>query len=125
MAIFSCKTDGELSGILEHFNRYQGIVVASWCFDIFHVGHLRHLEAASRLGQYLIVLVSDDQHVRLIKGKARPIIPEAQRAEIVNAIYIVKDVIIHSEITLNSIVSGLHSIKFVKGTDYEPIPLIT
>ena len=60
--------------------REQGatVVVASGCFDLLHVGHVRHLQAAKALGDMLVVMISDDPSVRTLKGPNRPIAPAEQ-----------------------------------------------
>ena len=57
------------------------IVFTNGCFDLLHVGHLRLLERAKSLGDALIVGLNSGRSVRELKGPARPIIPEAERAE--------------------------------------------
>ena len=57
------------------------VVLANGCFDIWHYGHLRHLQAARAMGDVLIVSVTDDAHVN--KGPGRPIFRDWQRAEVV------------------------------------------
>ncbi|MBW1888393.1 MAG: adenylyltransferase/cytidyltransferase family protein, partial [Deltaproteobacteria bacterium] len=63
----------------------QKIVFTNGCFDILHPGHTRYLSSARALGDYLVVAVNSDRSVRAIKGEGRPIIPQAERAELVAA----------------------------------------
>src|SRR3990167_3597394 len=60
------------------------VVLAAGCFDLFHVAHLRYLQQARAMGDYLIVSVTMDKFVD--KGEGRPIIPEAERLEIVQGL---------------------------------------
>lgn len=60
------------------------LVLACGCFDLFHVAHLRYLEQAKAMGDYLFVSVTMDAFVG--KGDGRPVIPEAERLEIVRAL---------------------------------------
>ena len=62
------------------------IAFANGAFDLLHVGHVRYLEAARREGDWLAVGVNSDRSVARAKGADRPILPEAERAEIVAAL---------------------------------------
>ena len=79
--------------------REQGakVVVASGCFDLLHVGHVRHLQAAKALGDMLVVMISDDASVRTLKGPSRPIVTAEQRAEVLRSLSVVDDVIVHAQ----------------------------
>lgn len=72
------------------------IVLTSGTFDLFHVGHLHYLQAAKSYGDIMVVLLSGDDRVKQRKGSARPIIPEKERAEILDALEIVDYVFIDS-----------------------------
>jgi len=58
------------------------VVFTNGCFDLLHVGHIRYLNAARRLGDALAVAVNSDASVRSIKGKGRPVTSERQRLEV-------------------------------------------
>src|SRR5829696_6210662 len=73
------------------------IVLANGCFDILHVGHIRYLEGAKKLGDVLVVGVNADEQVRAQKGEGRPLVPERERAEIIAAIRAVDFVTIFAE----------------------------
>src|SRR6478672_10906887 len=62
------------------------IVFANGCFDLLHVGHTRYLTGARELGDLLVVGVNSDEQVRIQKGPGRPILPQAERAELVAAL---------------------------------------
>jgi rfaE bifunctional protein nucleotidyltransferase chain/domain len=70
------------------------IVLASGCFDMFHVAHLRYLQNARAMGDYLVVSVTRDKFVG--KGEGRPIIPEAERLEIVQSLNCVDQAILYN-----------------------------
>lgn len=72
------------------------VVTTNGCFDILHVGHVRNLEAARRLGDMLIVGVNSDASVRKNKGDLRPITPARERAEVLAALACVDFVFIFS-----------------------------
>src|ERR1041384_5776694 len=61
------------------------IVLATGCFDILHVGHVRYLEAAKGLGDLLVVGINSDEQVRRLKGTGRPFVPERERAEVIRS----------------------------------------
>ena len=95
------------------------IVFANGAFDLLHVGHIRYLEAARREGDWLAVAVNSDRSVRSAKGKGRPILPEAERAEIVSALACVDAVVLFDEDSPASLLSELKPGVHAKGTDYE------
>ncbi len=61
----------------------ETIVFTNGCFDLLHIGHVRSLEEAGRLGDRLVVAVNGDASVRRAKGRSRPILPAAERIELV------------------------------------------
>lgn len=67
----------------------QKLVLTTGTFDLFHVGHLEYLEQVKRYGDVLVVMMSGDDRVRARKGPKRPIIPEQDRARILDALKIV------------------------------------
>ena len=94
---------------------HKKIVLANGVFDILHYGHLRHLCAAKDLGDWLVVSVTKDAFVN--KGPGRPVFPESERLEMVNALYVVDKAIL-----VESASEALDRIKpdiFVKGSDYK------
>jgi len=93
-------------------------------FDLLHVGHVRYLEAAKREADRLIVAVNDDRSIQGLKGPARPVLPEADRAELVAALRAVDYVIIFSEPTVTPLLELLRPDVHCKGTDYtvETVP---
>src|ERR1051326_1848047 len=74
------------------------IVFTNGCFDLMHIGHTRYLRAAKALGDLLVVGVNSDASVRsLNKAPDRPIVGEAQRAEVVAALACVDYVVLFPE----------------------------
>jgi rfaE bifunctional protein nucleotidyltransferase chain/domain len=100
--------------------RRQGetVTLANGCFDLLHVGHIRYLRAAKALGGRLIVAVNADRSVRALKGPGRPLIPAAERAEILAALEDVDAVVIFPEKDVRAIVREIHPEVHAKGTDY-------
>jgi len=73
------------------------VVFANGAFDLLHAGHVRYLEAARAEGDWLLVAVNSDSSVARAKGEGRPIIPAAERAEIVAALACVDAVVVFGE----------------------------
>jgi len=99
-------------------SRGDKIILANGCFDLFHVGHVRYLQGAKALGGFLIVGINSDRQVRLLKGPARPFMPEAERAEIVVAFRFVDAVSIFDEPTVEGLIMAIRPDFHAKGTDY-------
>jgi len=93
-------------------------VLANGCFDVLHVGHIRYLAGARSEGDLLIVGVNSDEQVREQKGEGRPILPAAQRAEIVAALESVNYVTVFDEPTVAELLLVLKPDVHAKGTDY-------
>lgn len=91
---------------------------ANGVFDLLHVGHVRYLQAAAAEADRLIVAVNDDASVRAIKGPTRPILPAADRAELVAALRGVDYVVIFPEATVTPLLELLRPSVHCKGTDY-------
>ena len=94
------------------------IVLANGCFDLLHVGHVRYLRAARALGDVLVVALNSDASVRRLKGPGRPIMAEAERAEIVAALQPVSAVVVFDEDTVDELALRLRPDVQAKGTDY-------
>ncbi len=104
--------------------RGAGLVLANGCFDILHVGHVRYLEEAARLGDLLVVAVNDDLSTRNLKGEGRPVMPQEERAEIICSLRCVDYVLLFGEPTVDGIIRKLKPDIHAKGTDYsvETVP---
>jgi rfaE bifunctional protein nucleotidyltransferase chain/domain len=101
-------------------DRANGLTIAfaNGAFDLLHVGHIRYLEAAKREGDRLLVAINDDESVRRLKGASRPVLPQADRAELVAALRAVDYVVIFSEPTVAPLLELLTPDVHCKGTDY-------
>jgi D-glycero-beta-D-manno-heptose 1-phosphate adenylyltransferase len=99
------------------------IAFANGCFDLLHVGHVRYLQAAAREADRLIVAVNDDVTAAR-KGPGRPIMPAADRAELVAALRGVDYVVVFPEPTVTPLLLLLRPDVHCKGTDYtvETVP---
>lgn len=96
------------------------VVLTNGCFDLIHVGHVRYLQAARRLGDFLFVGINADVSVRELKGGGRPVTPELERAEIIAAFACVDQVVIFSEVTARRLVEFVRPAIYAKGADYGP-----
>jgi D-beta-D-heptose 7-phosphate kinase/D-beta-D-heptose 1-phosphate adenosyltransferase len=94
------------------------VVLTNGCFDILHVGHVRSLEQASRLGDRLIVAVNSDASVRRLKGSPRPFVSAPQRAELVAALGCVDWVVVFRADTPLKLIRMLHPDVLAKGGDW-------
>lgn len=99
--------------------REQGrqIVHCHGCFDLVHPGHVRHLEFAARLGDFLLVSISGDGMID--KGTGRPLIPEALRAENLAALNCVDWVYIDPHPTALEVINQVKPDVYLKGREYE------
>ncbi|HET9963051.1 MAG TPA: D-glycero-beta-D-manno-heptose 1-phosphate adenylyltransferase [Nitrospiraceae bacterium] len=113
-------TSEQLQPILKRRREQQHrIVFTNGCFDLMHIGHIRYLQAARDLGELLIVGVNSDESVRsLNKGTDRPIVPEAQRAEVLAALSCVDYVVIFPEPDPGKLIEALQPDILVKGGDW-------
>lgn len=94
------------------------VVFTNGCFDLLHPGHVRYLQHARALGDALIVALNSDRSVRELKGDKRPILNEAERAEVMAALACVDFVTIFDEPTPREIISALLPDVLVKGGDW-------
>jgi D-glycero-beta-D-manno-heptose 1-phosphate adenylyltransferase len=100
------------------------IAFANGCFDLLHVGHVRHLEDAARQADRLVVAVNADETVRRLKGPGRPILTAAERAELVASLRAVDYVVVFPDLTVSRLLTALKPDVHCKGTDYtvESVP---
>ena len=100
--------------------RHNGKTLAftNGVFDLLHVGHLDYLEKARALADALYVGLNSDSSTQRLKGPARPIVPEAERARLLAALRPVDAVIIFPEDTAVTLLEQLQPDIYVKGGDY-------
>lgn len=115
-----------LAGEIARLRRWPGarVVLANGLFDLLHVGHVRYLQAARRLGTVLVVAVNDDRSARGLRGRGRPIIRAVDRARIVASIEGVGYVVLFGTRTVAPLLRRLQPDVQCKGTDYteESVP---
>ena len=94
------------------------VVLTNGCFDLLHAGHLALLEMARGHGDVLVVALNSDASVRGLKGEGRPIVPEAERAEVLLSLDAVDRVVLYDEPTPIAVVRALLPDVLVKGADW-------
>jgi D-beta-D-heptose 7-phosphate kinase/D-beta-D-heptose 1-phosphate adenosyltransferase len=100
------------------------VVLTNGCFDLLHPGHVALLEAARQEGDVLIVALNSDASVRGLKGEGRPLIPEAERAEVLLALESVDRVVVYGEPTPLEVIRTLLPDVLVKGADWAPDAIV-
>jgi len=100
------------------------VVFTNGCFDLLHIGHTRFLQEARALGDCLVVGVNSDASVKAIKPHGRPIVPEAQRAEILAALTCVDHVVIFNDADPGTLIQTLGPDILVKGADWPPDQIV-
>jgi len=98
----------------------ERVVLTNGCFDLLHVGHVRYLAAARALGDRLVIALNDDASTRRLKGPGRPILPLAERAELLCALAAVDAVVPFGDPTAVAIVRAVRPEVYAKGGDYGP-----
>ena len=94
------------------------VVFTNGCFDILHAGHVRYLAAARARGDVLILGLNSDDSVRRLKGEARPVNGQKDRAEVVGALRSVDYVTIFEEDTAEALIAKVCPAVYAKGGDY-------
>lgn len=114
------KSRKELSDIMKKLKSENlKIVFTNGCFDVLHLGHVRYLKEAKKLGDVLIVGLNSDSSVRKLKGTTRPYLPELERAEILASLEFVDYVVIFTETRPDNIIKIVKPNIHVKGGDYK------
>jgi rfaE bifunctional protein nucleotidyltransferase chain/domain len=94
------------------------VVLTNGVFDLLHTGHLYYLQQARRLGDALIIALNADASVRVLKGPARPVQNEEQRAYALGALACVDAVVIFREPRLTAEIRALQPDVYCKAGDY-------
>ena len=94
------------------------LVATNGCFDLLHVGHVRYLKAARRLGDVLVVGLNGDRSVRELKGNGRPVNNEGDRAETLAALECIDFVTIFPETRATRFILAAQPAIYAKGGDY-------
>ena len=96
------------------------VVFTNGCFDILHAGHVKYLARARELGDLLVVGLNSDASVKRLKGEARPINSQDDRACVLSGLGFVDYVVIFDEDTAEELIAKVHPAVYVKGGDYTP-----
>jgi rfaE bifunctional protein nucleotidyltransferase chain/domain len=115
-AVLSVDEAGRLASVWRAAGKR--LVLANGCFDLLHVGHVRYLQAARALGDALVVGLNSDASVQRLKGPGRPVMPAAERAELLAAISGVDAVVVFEEDSADALIARLRPDVHAKGTDY-------
>lgn len=119
------KAVEELAPLLRQFRRSgQTVVFTNGCFDLLHAGHVHYLAAARGEGDLLVVGLNSDRSVKMIKGDRRPIVPEAERAEVLAGLACVDFVTVFKEIDPLRVIQALQPDVLVKGGDWAEAEII-
>ena len=111
----------ELQKIREDLRRRKKkVVFTNGCFDLLHSGHVHLFQEAKKLGDVFIVAVNEDESVRRLKGKSRPIFTLEERLEILGAIEAIDYLTSFSEDTPQKVIAALLPDILVKGGDWKP-----
>jgi rfaE bifunctional protein nucleotidyltransferase chain/domain len=94
------------------------LVATNGCFDLLHVGHVRYLQAARALGDFLAIGLNADSSVRELKGARRPIMTQNDRAELLAALQCVDLVTIFPQLRATQFICAVRPAIYVKGGDY-------
>lgn len=109
----------ELAAIVQRRQQAgERAVFTNGCFDLLHLGHVRYLQEARALGDFLVLGLNSDASTRMLKGPGRPLVPEMERAEILAALTCIDYVTIFAEATASPLVKLLQPAIYVKGGDY-------
>ncbi|NVM57382.1 MAG: bifunctional heptose 7-phosphate kinase/heptose 1-phosphate adenyltransferase, partial [Desulfobacterales bacterium] len=94
------------------------IVMTNGCFDLLHIGHIKLLSTSKKMGDVLIVAIDDDESVRVLKGKDRPIIGAQERVRIISALDCVDYVTLFSTRDLENLIEAIRPDILTKGSNY-------
>lgn len=110
--------DEQIQKDLERIRKHGRIVFTNGCFDLLHVGHIRYLQQARSLGDFLFVGINSDRSVQELKGPTRPIQNESDRAEIMAALGCVDFVCVFDEDTPERLIKQVRPDVLTKGGDW-------
>jgi D-beta-D-heptose 7-phosphate kinase/D-beta-D-heptose 1-phosphate adenosyltransferase len=114
------KSKTEMAAIAKQLkNEGARLVFTNGCFDLLHLGHVRYLREAKKLGDILIIGVNSDTSVTALKGKPRPYVSEMERAEILASLECVDYVVLFSELRPDNLIKAIQPHIHVKGGDYK------
>ncbi len=116
--------DAAVERVRELKRQGKRVVFTNGCFDLIHPGHTRYLAAARAFGDVLVVAVNSDRTVRMLKGPGRPVVPEAERMEMLAALRAVDYVTIFDDPTPREVIARMLPQVLVKGADWGPNAIV-
>ncbi len=114
-----CSLEDVLKLVERERQKMNKVVFTNGCFDLLHVGHVRYLQEAKKLGQFLVVALNTDTSVQKLKGPQRPIQNENDRGEILAALACVDATFLFSEETPAKVIQQIRPDILVKGGDWK------
>jgi len=113
------KSREEIIAIVQEAKAFgKRVVVFSGSFDLLHFGHIKSIQEAKNQGDILILLLNSDLSVKSYKGLSRPIIPQAQRAEMLAALSAVDYVVVFDEINPKALLWDIKPDIYCNGSDW-------
>ncbi len=117
--IFKHKNLSELPVLIQELRKNgKRIVLTNGCFDILHTGHIMLFSASKQFGDILIVAIDDDDSVKKLKGKGRPVLSANERVKILSALDSVDYVVVFSSDKLNELINIIRPDVLTKGSNY-------
>lgn len=113
-----CSLNQLMAVLNSEFRKKNKIVFTNGCFDLLHYGHLNILAESKDLGDILIVGLNNDNSVRRLKGKNRPVNSEENRAALLASLNFVDYVVLFEEDTPARLIDAIIPDTLVKGGDY-------
>ncbi len=104
--------------ILDEREKGKTIVLANGCFDLIHVGHIRYLQGAKKMGDVLVVALNSDDSLRKLKGRQEALIDQHGRISLISALECVDYVTLFDEIRADRVILALKPDVHCKGSDY-------
>ncbi len=113
------KDLSELPVLLQDMKKKgKRLVMTNGCFDLLHAGHIMLFSASKKLGDVLIVAIDDDDSVRDLKGKGRPVISARERVRVISALDSVDYVVVFSSQELSKLIEIIRPDVLTKGSNY-------
>ncbi len=120
LAARKIKSKTEISAIVKNLKLQNArIVFTNGCFDILHLGHVRYLREAKKMGDILVVGLNTDASVKKLKGTSRPYVSELERAEVLASLECVDYVVLFSDLRPDNLIKVIKPNIHIKGGDYK------
>jgi len=101
-----------------HRRGKKTIVFTNGCFDVIHRGHIEYLEFCKSQGDVVVVGLNSDSSVNIIKGPARPINNQHDRAVVLAALEMVDYITLFDEPDPLNLIKKVKPDVLVKGEDW-------